>query len=494
MTSAPTLGPFEDPVTEAFDAPAKIPRRGGRAFFVASIVAQVSALVRYVILARLLGPEQLGLAATLVVTGAFFDMISDTGADRFLIQDRDGDTVTVQRLVQTAYIGRGFAIAAGLIIAAVPVSQFFHAPALAVGLAVLSLSPLISGFLHLDVTRAQRRHDFRSEAACLMASETAGLIVTITAAWLTRNFTAILYGLIARSLVMVLVSHLRAERPYGLGWSREHGPRLARFAAPLMLSGLMLFIGSQGDRALIGHQLGVKALGRYSAVLLLVYYPSALVLRYMHVMYMPTVAAGRDHPAHRHRVSEMLGGQTQLLALAMMVGFAVVAPPMVTILYGAKFTEAALTVGLIGILQTTRFLIMWPTTVALGMGNSRTVLISNATRLLVFPGAVIGYRSLGGLPGVIVGFTIGEMISVAVALALVNRGTGDNLLRGFDRFAVFIGTAAAVIGWNVAFLQHSMILGGVDLGISLILLAVVLRRERDALRELIALRLRFIRR
>ncbi len=36
--------------------------RGAKAYFVASTVAQVSALVRYTIMSRLLGPEQLGLA------------------------------------------------------------------------------------------------------------------------------------------------------------------------------------------------------------------------------------------------------------------------------------------------------------------------------------------------------------------------------------------------------------------------------------------------
>ena len=74
-------------------------RRGANAFFIASSFAQISALLRYVILARMLGPEQLGLAATLVVMAAFFDLVSDTGSDRFLIQDRDGDTPEVQKLV-----------------------------------------------------------------------------------------------------------------------------------------------------------------------------------------------------------------------------------------------------------------------------------------------------------------------------------------------------------------------------------------------------------
>ena len=449
MTATPPFGDSDDPTLDAALSPAPPSsageaRRGGGLYFFASVSAQASALVRYVILARLLGPEQLGLAATLVVTAAFFDLISDLGADRFLIQDSQGDSPSVQNLVQLAYVGRGLLIAASLILAAVPVSHFFRAPQLARGLAFLALSPAILGFLHLDIRRVQRRHDFRPEATSLIAAEGASLIVTSLAAWLTRDFTAILYGLITRALVMVLVSHIRAERPYALGWAREHVARLAGFSSPLMLNGLMLYLGSQGDRALVGRQLGVGALGRYSAVLLLIYYPSAMLVRYMHAIYMPLAASGRDDPVRRHQVRETLAGQTTLLAMAMSAGFAVVTPPIVTILYGAKFTETALIVGLIGILQSTRFLINWPATISLSMGRSRTVLAGSVVRLLVFPGALIGYRLFGGLTGVVGGFAAGEMIAVIIAVALVNRDTGDEPLRGFGRFAMFIATSGLI--------------------------------------------------
>jgi len=485
MTFAPTIGPAGEPPSRFSEPSSPVVRRGGRTYFVASLVSQVSALVRSIVLARLLGPEQMGLAQTLVVTASFFDQISDTGADRFLIQDRDGDTTEVQKVVQLAYVGRGLMIALGLLIVAIPVSHFFNAPRLAAGLAVFTVSPLIFGFLHLDMRRAQRWHDFRSEAVCMMVSEFTGLIATAIAAWLTRDFTAILYGLITRALVQVIVSHLRAERPYALGWDRSHGARLARFAGPLMVSGLMLFIGSQGDRVMVGKMLGIAALGRYSVIILLIYYPSALLLRYIHAVYMPMVAAMRDDPAGRDRVSDRLGGQTQLLALGMAVGFALVAPLVVPWLYGRRYAESALVIALIGILQSTRFLINWPTTVALAMGQSRTVLISNASRLLVFPGAWIGFHVWHGLMGVVCGFLGGEVVSIAVALVLVNRDTDSSPRHGFDRFGLFLLTAGAIVGWNLAWPRLALVTGAAAACGTMALIAVCLLREKQTIRDLL---------
>ncbi|MGH8338486.1 MAG: oligosaccharide flippase family protein, partial [Gammaproteobacteria bacterium] len=290
----------EAPITVAPIAP----RSGAGLYFIASLLAQAIALVRYVVLARLLGPEQLGLAATLVVTGSFFDLISDTGSDRFLIQDREGDHQAVQKLVQLTWVSRGVAIALCLVVFAIPLSEFYRTPRIAVGFVWLALSPLILGFTHLDIRRAQRDHNFRSEAVCMLAAETVSLIATATAAWLTHSFTAILYGLISRSLVMVLTSHIVANRSYWLAWSREHGPRLVKFAVPLMLSGLVLFIGSQGDRIMVARQLGMSAAGQYAAVILLIIYPTSIVMRYTHAIFLPMVAAARDDSARRNRISD----------------------------------------------------------------------------------------------------------------------------------------------------------------------------------------------
>jgi lipopolysaccharide exporter len=430
---------------------APIGRRGGKLYFIATLVSQACALLRYIVLARLLGPEQLGLAATLVVTGTFFDLISDTGADRFLIQDRHGDAAGVQKLVQLVLVGRGFLSAAALLVFAIPIAHFYNAPKLATGLAILSLSPLAMGFLHLDVRRAQRSHDFRFQATCMIAAELAGLAATVTAAWLTHDFTAILYGLITRSAVWVLVSHLGAKRAYRLGWDQDTVPRLTRFALPLLLNGFLLFITSQGDRVIVANQLGAKALGLYSAIILLIYYPAVLLGTYINGVNIPLIAGQRDSIKNRNRLIDNLSGQLLILAVAMVIGFAFVAPTLAPLLFGARFSETALLVGLIGILQSTRFMFGVPLTAALAMGRSATVLTSNFAHLIAFAGAFVGLRILGGLSGVVAGFIGGEFIALAVSLMLLNRDSGRSPLHGFERLAAFMLTAAAIVGWNLAF-------------------------------------------
>lgn len=413
-------------------------RRGTKAYFAATAFAQVCALARYVLLARLLGPEQLGIAAILILTAQFFDSISDSGSDRFLIQDPDGDTPRVQAMVQGVFIIRGICTALALAIIAVPLATFYHMPALILGLAVLAASPLISGFLHLDLRRAQRKNDFRAEGAAMLASELGSLIVTLAACLVFRDFTAVAYGLVAKALITVIVSHSCAERRYQVGYSAQDARRLALFAAPLMANGLLLFVGSQGDRLLVAHQLGVTALGQYSAIMLLIFYPAAMMSRYVGAIHLPIISVGQYKPDQLQASANALGGQTTLLAMAMSAGFAMVAPLAVVYLYGQAFSLPATTICLIGLLQTSRFIRLWPTTVALGLGKSSIVLSNNVVRLIGLALAMVG-GALNGLPGLLIGLTLGELASLAAGLLQVNRTRGVHPMSDFDRLLAFVG-------------------------------------------------------
>jgi len=350
---------------------------------------------------------------------------------------------------------------------------------------MLALSPLILGLTHLDVRRVQRHLDFRAEAQGLIMGNSAYLIVTTAAALLTRDFTATLYGLIARSAVIVVNSHLRAERPYRIGFTREHAAQLARFSGPLMANGLLLFLGSQGDRAIVASRLGLTELGYYSAILLLIYYPTGILSSYVHTMYLPLIAAYRDDPTKRDRVADRLAGQTLLLSVAMVAGFAIIAPSAVAILYGHRFAQSANLLALIGVLQTCRYIIVWPTTVALGGGHSASVLAINLVRLIAYPGALVGGWVIGGLLGVTVGFIVGEAVSLVAGTVIANRIRSKSTWKDFDRLLLFAAVCVFVVGGAAALERPSLIVVIIVIIGTAGLTAWTVVRERVALADAI---------
>lgn len=422
-------------------------RRGAKIFLAASLVAQVAALARYVILARMLGPAELGLAATLILTAQFFESLSDTGANRYVVQDARGDTREVMGLVHAVLAGRGVLLAGALALTAGFVADLYKAPILAPGLIALGLTQVLLGFQNLDVRRVQRNGDFRPEAVMTLASEVISAIVIGVAAWIVRDHTAVIYGLTARALIMVIVSHVMAERRYGWAFGKADAAAFTRFASPLFLNGVLLFFGSQGDRILVGASLGAEGLGYYSAVILLIYYPAAALSRFVASIHMPQVARTRDDPAKFAREREQLGGRAVLLSTGMLLSFCVAGPIFAPLLYGEAFAQPLPLFAGLALLQAVRLARCWPTTLALGTGDSFTVLASNVVRVVALPLAILGYSTWPSVYAIVGAFIVGELLALATALGLEWRRRVVVARREFIRSFLFAltGTTAVLI-------------------------------------------------
>lgn len=453
-------------------------RRGSRIFFAGAIIGQGCALLRYTLLARLIGPDQLGLVAILILASNFFENISDTGGDRFLVQDTDGEKPEVQKFVQLVFIGRGLMLALGMLAFALPISQFYGEPALFVGLAVLGLSPFVGGFMHLDTRRFQRVNDFRAEGLGMVASEVVSLAATMAAAWLTRDYTAFLWGMIGRAVVLVAVSHMTAERPYRIGYSKPVARRLAAFSAPLIANGMLLFAAGQSDRLMVSKLVGLEALGHYSAVLLLILYPTGALGRFVVGIHLPLTARAPATPTPGSE-QDLLAGRVMLLSLAICAGFALVGPMAVRVLFGEKFVQTPLLVALVSVLQTGRFIRNWPTTVALGLGKSYIVMANNLARMLGIPAAIVGLLLVGGVMGVVTGFIFGELAALVTAIVMLNRERQVPWTYDFDRIAAFV-CGCALIASLAAAAQYRWLPGLLLLLPSGFLLAWLVHHERAA--------------
>ncbi len=457
-------------------------RKGGKAYFAASLVAQGSALARYVILARLLGEEQLGLAAMLILTAQFFDSISDTGSDRFIVQDAAGDTPMMQKVVQSALAARGLLIAIALAASSGLLAGLYKQPDLRWALVAVGLAPLIGGLVNLDLRRVQRQSDFRPESLAILVSESVSLVATSVAALITRDHTAVIYGLVLRAAALVAVSHLTAKRSYAWGFGRAEARAFSVFAAPLFLNGFFLFLGSQGDRVMIGSALGPAQLGQYSAVLLLILYPTSVASRFLIGIHLPNLSASRLEPAALEDARQRLGSQTLILSATLVIGFTLAAPIFVPLLYGARFGQPLQIIALIAVLQSTRFMRFWPTTVAVGSGNSVIVLLNNIARMVGLPLALLAFNQFQSLEAVIAGFIVGEFVALAAALLLLKRA-GDVQLREFRRTGYYLALCIASVAAAWSLQAGDVVAGDILVGTVLVIAGGILFAERRTLVE-----------
>jgi O-antigen/teichoic acid export membrane protein len=201
-----------------------------------------------------------------------------------------------------------------------------------------------------------------------------------------------------------------------------------------------------------------------------------MLMRYLATVNLPKIAGAQDQIT-RQEAEDELGGVSMVAATLIAIGFYVLGPFAVRILYGPAFSHSGLLIAMIGVLQAARLMRQWPTTTALAMGKSSIVLGGSIIRMIGLAGAVAGEFTIGGLYGIVLGLILGEFLALGTALYLINRQTGLPILAGFDRFASFVAASASLIGWAYLIAKPQP-LGIVGVGtLTLACVAWIVRRE-----------------
>src|SRR3546814_19663285 len=115
-----------------------------------------------------------------MMTAQFFDSVTDSGSDRFLVQDRAGSAPALLRLTHLASLGRGLLIAVGLLVLAGPIARLSGAPHLAPEIAVLAIAPLILGLANWDSWRQHRDIAFPAEGRLVLVEAVVSVVATDT--------------------------------------------------------------------------------------------------------------------------------------------------------------------------------------------------------------------------------------------------------------------------------------------------------------------------
>lgn len=323
----------------------------------APMAIEAVSLGRSIILARAIGPEEFGRAMLLALVLRLVEMLSDMGFERLLVQAPEGDTPELQAQLQGALILRGAAMSLVLLgLAPLLAIGFPDGPA-AQSYAILAAIPALRAFLHLDYRRYERAFNYRGLAIVELGAGLAMLAALGAAFWggLTDH-RVLIAALLAQVGVQVALSHLLAERPWRLSFSRPGLARIWRFGAPLTLNAGLMFLMLQADRFIVAWAWDWSDLAIYGTVAQLSLLPALIYGRISNSLLLPGFgkarAAGTLSATARRALWQSAG-----LGLLLAAGFALIAPGFIAVVYGAEMRPGhglALAFGLAAGLRTAR--------------------------------------------------------------------------------------------------------------------------------------------
>ena len=122
----------------------------------AQVTTVACRFLRNVILAKLLLPADFGVGATFAITLSFWEMITELGPRKQLVQAPEGGSAAWQGNAQLLFAVRGIILMSVLFVLAPTIASYFRVPDATTAFRLLALVPLIRGLIHCDVFRFQR--------------------------------------------------------------------------------------------------------------------------------------------------------------------------------------------------------------------------------------------------------------------------------------------------------------------------------------------------
>lgn len=418
--------------------------------------AQACSLVRNAIIGHCLSKGDFGIAATITIALQMLETLSDLGAERLIVQAADGDDPRLMVAAHTTLVLRGLLTGGILFVAAGAIVAFFSIPQALWAFQLASLVPVMKGFMHLGSRLQQRGLNNLNAMVIEVAPQALALLIAIPAIRLVGDYSAVVWLAIGQAAVAVLASHMISRRSYALGLDLGFMKRLFSFGWPIWLSAIPLVAVYQGDRVIIGHLIGVEALGSYSAAFMIAMVPGLIAAKVGYALMLPLLAEKRtESAAFLARYVMMLEG-TCIAAAAYVVVFVLAGGVLLPLVFGPNYVGLDAVIGWLAAMWALRMVQAVPGIALMAQGATRPLLIAGLIRSAALGPALAAALNGAGLAGVAAAGVVGELASLVYITWRIGRGeagiVGMAMLRAL--YPLSAGLAAAMLVSEVPGFQN----------------------------------------
>jgi len=440
------------------------PRAGRALLWQASELVGVKGIfiLRLLILAVILGPDEFGLFAISVVAVNFLMSLSDPGMVQALVQ-RAETRDTHFHAAWTVGMSRALVICLAVVLAAPLISEMFAEPRATDLLRVLALRPVIDASASMRLATLVRELRFRSLVALRWTEALTNAIVSIALAG-PIGVWALVIGPLCGSLARAVLSYVAAPYRPRVSWQRRTLGDLFAFGRWIWLYGVIAVAGDFGLRMILSRRFGTAEVGLYFLAASLGFLPSEIAGKVVGQVAFPVYSRLQHEAGRARRAFGSIFAGTGLVVVPASALLAVLAPRLVGDLLGARWEASVPLIQILALVNIVGLLDEVAGPLLQGIGRPDRVahmraVMTTGLLLLLWP-----MTSAFGLNGA--AFAWFPAVLGAQLLALVYlRGMLERPLQGLVRrlVAMLAGTAAATA---VAAISASLVRGPIGLGLA----------------------------
>jgi O-antigen/teichoic acid export membrane protein len=295
-----------------------------------------------VVLARLLTPREFGVMASAVVVMKCSEIFSQFGIAAAMVQrpDLEARHVHAGFLLSCCF---GAALTALIFLLAPGIAQFFRMDELAPPLRLLSSVYIIQGVSLTAESLLQRKMKFRLLVSTQAVSYTFGYgVVAISLALWGLGIWALVWGQVLQSLVKSVIYLAIEPHSKSLKLELRAVKDLLSFGGGLTITRICNSFAGQGDNLVIGRLLGAEPLGLYGRAYQLMVMPANLFGMALDQVLFPVMAKVQTERDRLRKAYERGVALIALMVLPVSVTMCVLAPEIVMVLFGPKWSGVVL--------------------------------------------------------------------------------------------------------------------------------------------------------
>ncbi len=400
--------------------------------------------VTIVVLARLLTPADFGLVAIAASVATIIEGLSDFDVNKARIRSRD-DARSLYDTAWTLSALRGLLTALIMILIAATLPDGRIAPVLM----ALAPSPLFKGLANPRFVAFERDLVYSRVAGLTLAAKLAAFAVTVTVAVMTRSYWALVLGILAGSLVSLILSY--AMRPYLPRVRFTRSREIFAFSGWMSLATMVTTLSMETDKLIVGRLLGVADAGFYFMTQRVGVLPTRELISPLQRLLFPSFSEiADDRNRLRSSVSESINVLASL-SLPAGCGFALVAGDFVPLVLGEDWLPIIpllmILVPFLGLRGTLSMAL--PSVMALGM-TRLLFQVSLVYALVHVPAFVLGTLYFG-LTGAVTSIVVAGLFYTYLNAWILGRtlgiGAGEiahRMRRPLAATAVLVGTVSAL--------------------------------------------------
>ena len=377
------------------------------------LITRILALLKNIIIARILYPSQFGAFGIATLALTFTEILTETGINTFLVAEKS----EIDKYIDTSWlvsIFRGFIIFSLIFISAPFVSGFFKNSDSKFLLILISFVPLIRGFINPSVVKFQKNLYFHKQFFYQTSVLLVGSIFSIFLIILTHKVESLIYAMLISAFFEMFLSFFIVTPRPKFSFKLPLFRNVLGYGKWITASTIFNYFYQHGDDITVGRILGASSLGLYDMAYRISLVPLSDISDVISQVTFPVyVKISGDSSRLRKAFLKTLG-IVVIFTLPISLILFIFPKEIISIIFGDRWLGAAPALRILGIFGFVRAISSFTQSVFLSLGKQKIFTLISLVGLIGLGITIVPFTLVWGITGAAGSALVGTAFTIPV--------------------------------------------------------------------------------